>query len=439
MAAIVYRIGWLLEQVLASVPIGTNLDVFQLLLALLSGRFLLSRGAVFPALADLGLPKEAVRRAASALAYGRVPVNTLLVAWQQIVRQEGRFVSHRHAGYTPVACDLIGFFRPRLVGCASKHYTSAADKALPALVLALAATVGSVGKQRLALPRLLVRAQPTDQSEADLQGRVLEQVEKTLAQDEVLVTDAGFSLGALLRLKGARFVVRLPKNFTARRNILPAYKGKGPPPLYGERVRPLSRKRAGKTIAASLPDASARWKQGAHTVRADIFNNLVLADAKPGSPAFRCVVIRHPRYQEPLVLATNLAVSAYALFCLYRDRWPIEQLPLAAKQMLGAERAFVFGKESRFRLPELALLAGHILSYGAATSQPMASGFWDRAAPPTCGRLRRVLSRLNFSELPMPSGQLRKKNSVTRHLPKGVQAHRRRKTAINLHGWPTAA
>jgi len=31
------------------------------------------------------------------------------------------------------------------------------------------------------------------------------------------------------------------------------------------------------------------------------------------------------------------------------------QVPLAAKQMLGAQRAFVFGGESRYRLPALAL------------------------------------------------------------------------------------
>ena len=61
------------------------------------------------------------------------------------------------------------------------------------------------------------------------------------------------------------------------------------------------------------------------------------------------------------MLVTNLPVSAYALWCLYRDRWPIEQVPLAAKQRLGAHRALVFGDESRHRLPELALLAGNVL------------------------------------------------------------------------------
>lgn len=99
--------------------------------------------------------------------------------------------------------------------------------------------------------------------------------------------------------------------------------------------------------------------------------------------------------------------------------------------MLGCERAFVFGQESRYRLPELALLAGNVLSYVAATSPPIASGFWDRAARPTCGRLRRALGRLNCAELPVWEGQLRKKISVTAHLWTGVRAHRRQKAGAD--------
>jgi hypothetical protein len=104
---------------------------------------------------------------------------------------------------------------------------------------------------------------------------------------------------------------------------------------------------------------------------------------------------------------------------------------LAGKQMLGAHRSFMFGKQTRVRLPELAPLCGHILSYVAATSAPVSSGFWDRCCRPTCGRLRRVLLRLHLCELPVPGGQLRKKDSPTRHLPKGVKAHRRHKAVVD--------
>jgi hypothetical protein len=375
----------------------------------------------------MGLPAETVRRAEAALCYGRFRTADLLADWRRIVVSEGAWRAHTYEGIRPVPCDLVGFFRPRLLGCAGKHYQSEAKRALPALVFALVGCVGSVGKQRLALPRLLLRQEPNDKNEADLQRRALQQAGQDLAADEALLVDAGFPLADLLACGVPRFVARLARNVTARRNHLPAYKGKGRPPEYGERVRPLPRKRKGKPIAATCPDKTLRWKIGGRGLRAEVFENLVMPDARPGAPSFRIVVIFDPRYSAPLVLATNLFVSAYALWQLYRDRWPIEQLPLAAKQMLGAERAFVFAQESRHRLPELALLAGNVLSYVAATSAPVAAGFWDRAARPTCGRLRRALSRLHFSELPISEGRLRKKESVTVHLPKGVKAHRREK------------
>ena len=432
MSTIVYRISLLLGAILTDVPVGTNLALFWLLWALISGRFLLSRGAVFPALADGGLPADAVRRSGAALAYGCWAIQTLVRAWHQVVEQEDRWQAHGDEGFRPVACALVGFFRPRLSGCLGKHYQSGADKALPAIVLAVVAAVGSVGKVRLPLVRLILRAERSDRSEADLQRRAVTQAGATLHADEVLVVDAGFGVAALLTGGVPRFVARVARNFTARRNVLPASTGRGRRPAYGERVRPLPRTHKGRTIAASPPDAIAQWVVAGRTIQAQVWDNLVLSTAQPGAPAFRCTVIHDPRYQEPWVLATNLPVSASALWCLYRDRWPIEQMPLAAKQMVGAHRAFVFGEESRHRLPELALLAGNVLAYAAATTTAVATGFWDRCCRPTCGRLRRVLLRVDFSAIPVPEGALRKKASVTAHLPKGVQGHRRQPGVLTL-------
>ena len=213
MSTIVYRISVLLGVLLAEVPVGTNLGLFWLLWALISGRFLLSRGAIFPALADGGLPAEAVRRSGAALAYGRWAIQTLIQAWHHVVQQEGYWQAHRYEGFRPVACDLVGFFRPRLSGCLGKHYHSGADKALPAVVCAVVAAVGSLGKVRFPLVRLILHADPGDQSEADLQRRAVTQASATLQRDEVLVVDAGFSVAALLTADGTRFVARVARNF----------------------------------------------------------------------------------------------------------------------------------------------------------------------------------------------------------------------------------
>lgn len=427
MSSIVYRISHLLNQVLAEVPVGTNLGLFYLFLALMSGRFLLSRGAVFPALADLGLTEAVVRRSEAALRCGQFKIAELLLCWLTFVEAEGRFHPHVYEGYRPVACDLTAFFRPHLVGCVGKHYTSQAQRALPAVVLGLVGAVGSVGSKRLLLPRLILRQEANEPKESHLQRRLLAEAGQSLAQDEVLLIDAGVGVADLMEAKVARFVVRGAQNFTARRNYLPAYCGKGRPAEKGEVVRPLARHYKDKCLSATPPDGVARWKVGKHKIVAHLFEKLVLPDKTPGETYFRCVVIYDPRYKDPLVLLTNLAITAYALWCLYKDRWPIEQLPLAAKQMLGAQRGFVFAEESRHRLPELAILAGNLLSYVAATVAPVATGFWDRAAKPTCGRLRRLLSRLHFSDFALPAGKLREKASVTQHLPKGIAAHRRQK------------
>ena len=88
----------LLCRVLWSVPIGTNRGLFTVFWALLSGRFLPSRGAVFPAVAALGLADAEVRRAEAALAYGSFRTSDLVSAWHKIVREQGHWQPHCYSG-----------------------------------------------------------------------------------------------------------------------------------------------------------------------------------------------------------------------------------------------------------------------------------------------------------------------------------------------------
>ena len=99
-----------------------------------------------------------------------------------------------------------------------------------------------------------------------------------------------------------------------------------------------------------------------------------------------------------------------------------------AKQMLGAARQFVHADETCQRFPELALLAGAVLTYAAATSPAIPTGSWDRQPQRTPGRLRRLLAQAVFpTEFPFPA-RLRAKMAVTDHLPKGFWGQRRRPT-----------
>jgi hypothetical protein len=431
MSPLVYRMNAVLSRVVQRVPVGTNLGLFHCLWMLLSGRLLLSRGAVLPGLAALGLAAEAVRRAWAALAYGQWHAAQLLEAWEQLVQEEQVFQAHQYGGYRPVACDLVGFFRPRLQDCPTKHYSSAAGKALPAIPLGIAARVGTVGTQRLAVPCLLVRGEPTETSETALQLRLLQRANAQLAADEALVCDRGFALRQLQTVGIQRYVVRAPVNFTARRAALPTDRGKGRKPSRGALVRPLPRTYKGRTIAATPPDRHDTWQlrlgPTAVSVHAAFWDDLVCTDAEPGAPTFSTVLIQAPRFDEPLLLHTSLPLTGAHLQAFYRDRWPVEGLPLAAKQMVGAARQFVFAPESRQRRPELALVAGAILRYVAAPQPALPTGFWDRAPKPTSGRLRRLLAAVPCADLQGLPEPLRTKPSPTAHWPKGVLGHRRQR------------
>ena len=223
-----------------------------------------------------------------------------------------------------------------------------------------------------------------------------------------------------------RYVVRLAQHYTARRASPPPSPGRGRPATRGPLVRPLPRAYRGRAIPATPPDRVETWHEDNALLRAEVWAGLVLPEAAAASPTFTIVAIHDPRHREPLVLASPLPVPPRALRDLYRDRWPVEQLPLAAKQMLGAARQFVSAPETCQRLPELALLAGAVLSYAAATAPAIPTGFWDRRPQPTPGRLRRLLARTPFPhDFPLPA-RIREKAAVTAHLPKGCWGQRQR-------------
>jgi hypothetical protein len=130
--------------------------------------------------------------------------------------------------------------------------------------------------------------------------------------------------------------------------------------------------------------------------------DLVRPAAAADGPTITVLAIHDPRHREPRDC--------------YRDRWPVEQLPLAAKQVLGAARQFVHAPETCQRLPALALLAGAVLSYAAATAPAIPTGFWDRRpqpgpctiqAPKAAGRLVALdLRRSVGHEFRLPSASL---------------------------------
>jgi hypothetical protein len=421
-----------LSELLQNLPVGTNLALLQFMWMLVSGALLPNRGAIFPALKSIGLSDAETRRAWAAFRKGVWQTALLLRLWQKHVEGLPDWHVHRYEGYIPVSLDVTAFWRPSLKTCPSKHYHPAANRALPAVIFGITSQVGDLNGQRVALPRSFERVHPQDPKEDRLWREMLKSVKKTLAEDEITVLDAGVKIKLLQEIGITRYVVRLAKNFTARRNYLPAYSGRGRRRKYGDVVRPLSRIHNGKTLAATVPDEVVTWLENGREIRAEIWRGLILNKVVPDkeNSTFDVYAIYDPKFETPWLLSTSIKLSAAAVKAIYTDRWPVEQIPLAAKQMVGAHRQFVHADESIQRLPELALLAGSILSFLAATVPPAPTGFWDRKPKRTPGRLRRTLIGKPFPKDYQFPGQLRKKNSVTDHLPKGIAA-RRTKTADN--------
>ncbi len=106
-------------------------------------------------------------------------------------------------------------------------------------------------------------------------------------------------------------------------------------------MRPLPRTYRGRPLPATPPDRTETWQEDGVLLRAEVWTDLVLqtdapkakveakAKAKANGPTFTAVAVYDPRYREPLLLASPLPVGPRVLRDLYRDRWAVEQLPLA--------------------------------------------------------------------------------------------------------------
>lgn len=417
------------------VPIGTNLGLYYLLYALISGQFLSSRGGIFPALSQLGLPATVVRRSWAALQQGGWQMGTILVAWRKQVEGGGRWQPVRIDGYRIKAGDMSAVFRPRLRASTGKHYHPVAERALPAVECGLCVDVGKVDKQIVPLPALLLcpqlsTAPDAPSSTAQLKQQLIAAIVGQQETDDLYLFDPEFTVTELFAAGLKRFISRQAKNCVARRNLLPAASGRGRPPEYGEYVRPLARKYSKKSIPATPCDESFTCQENQRTLTIQLWHNLVCTAQKVDekTPTFTIALILDPKFKEPWLLASSVPLSHAAWQVIYRFRWTVERPPLIAKSLLGAQRQFVHSTVCGSRFFALSLLAACMLAYFAAILPPIPSGFWDRKPKATAGRLRRLLSSRTFpSSFPLQE-RLRLKASHTSHLLKGIFAHRRTKS-----------
>lgn len=419
-----------LTNVLQETPLGTNLNLLRLMWSMMNGSFLRSRGAIHGALSESGFADDEIGRGWSGFRYGSWDISNLLSCWHEEVAAESEWEAKKLDGYRVTSIDLTGFWRPKLQGDVNRLYNSTAQRALPAIIFGVIISSGEIRGKRVPLLKSIERCE-VGIKEKDFHKILLQKAQKSMASDEVAVVDAGFTINEMIEAGIERFVLRLAINCTARKNELPEQKGQGRPPEYGTIVRPLARSYNGKVLEATKADESGTFIYSGRPIPYKAWHNLVSRTTKVDEEncTYSIYVFHDPAYNTPMVLATVMALKAETIYLFYRERWPVEHPPLASKQMIGLHRQFVHADEACFRLPELGLLAGNILSHLAASSPPIPTGYWDREPKATPGRLRRALSKAIFPTLDQLDPRFRKKASIVAHLPQGTQAHRHSRAA----------
>ena len=408
----------LIENSVQMLPIGTNKNLLELLQNMMSGQFLESRGALFPALAASGQDQAGCQRISNTLRSGVFWIQEIIDAFVRQVKQSGKYESIEHAGYRALVADLTFIKRSGLVDAKGKYYHGGAGKAVGGVGCGLICEVGQVKgspDRRMVLVREIVTETGlASAGQQIMQSELLTQVAKRLEDNEILIHDAGAKISQLQSHCLPRYLVRVPKYSVFRRNELPAAKsGKGRPSEYGTRIRVTERKYKDKIFKAHKPDQCQTFTKAGRAITVKLWQAVVLPSQKVSqdNPLLNVFVFEDPDFEKPLVIATNVnPLGAETVFDFYLDRWPVEHPPLVAKQLRGMQRQFVFNRVARERLLALSLIAGNMLTWLARLSEAQPTGFWNKKPQQTPGRLRRRLAQLNFSKLTPNNPRILKKS-----------------------------
>ena len=162
-----------LQIIVQTVPMGTNLALLQMMWTILNGSFLQSRGAIFPALQANGFTPEESYRIWGAFRHGVWRSNEFIKQWRTYVLGEGQWSRHRYEGYHPLAVDWTAIWRFKLQGWSGKLFNGLLGKAVRGVGFGLICDVGDVAGQRIPLLRHIIRTSAKDRSETQLKASVI--------------------------------------------------------------------------------------------------------------------------------------------------------------------------------------------------------------------------------------------------------------------------
>lgn len=308
-----------IEYIVKPLNIGTNLAMLHLLWAMVSGAFLSSRGAVHTALKLSGRSDEETKRGGEALRKGQWQIGELIERWQEWVMKEGGWEVREYEGWRAISCDAVVFPRLKLKGWVAKLYRGTFGRAIKAVGLGVIVSVGEYGAERVPLLQKIIRCENKKDGEKKLQTALLKEGGKKLGEKGVLVHDAGATVEEVQEAGIIRYVIRVAKNCVARRNDLPedAHGNQ----KYGKKIRPLARKRKGKTIESTNdPDEKTSFTHQGRTIKVWGWKNVVGQNKKVSDNAqtyhlwvFLTQHIHSPSYWRPMWRHEPTRFSIYTL------------------------------------------------------------------------------------------------------------------------------
>lgn len=387
-----------INSVIKTLPKGTAYSIGIVLMVMMTGRLVQSKGSLARAVLPLVIHlKWGWHRVERAMERGKLSLDGLIEQaydWclEHLEVEPVRLGPH---GRRLLALDSSTIARLRSKLRASelwgKGYCHLAGRAVKAQVVAALVSVVLIGGERLGLLRRLRFGTSAEAAVGTLfaalpsgEGHYLILVDAGIASKEQFA--AATSEHALAG--------RLRKNCRLRC---------APPPATGRRGRP---RRHGAVLhpGRAEPEVKADeelWIPGNKgDIRLRRWRELHYEGYH--QTVFDVLRVDDPAYKEPLLVGTTAReLSALELCQAYPHRWPVELLFYIGQDTTATEMPRAWQNNAIMRRIGLGLLAGSPLKAIAAMGEGIAMGPWDRKPRPTAGRLANHLDTYlgNFAAL----------------------------------------
>jgi hypothetical protein len=197
-----YQAQQLIIDTIQDTPLGTKRGIYCCLFSIMAGHLRQTRGALLPALDKVGLTSNECLRAREAAVEGVWTTRQLLSRFHETVNKEQKWQPLIVGGFNVNAADNTCTYRPRLQICDTNHYNSTAKRALPAVNFGLYSAVGFMDKQRVTLPKLIVRGDDKAKTDSALMEQLCEQAGKMFTDKDLVVADRKFPVMYMIQWLG---------------------------------------------------------------------------------------------------------------------------------------------------------------------------------------------------------------------------------------------